>query len=191
MILHVTDVLPKSPWVGEEALLRGRHVHLACHHHDLGVLEIDSVHEPWRGYVRAWIECKEREGIEVISSEEQVVSSLHGFVGTLDNRARIRGNRGAQFIIDRKNGGAPPHTGRQIGAYALAAREMGLLGSDTAVRAVVVLKPDGTYDFTTELMPRQKIFRGYDEQAFLAYLTIAKIEIAEGLRPMPEPRKED
>jgi hypothetical protein len=182
-LIHVTSCLP---WFGPALdpiyLTRGRHVHHACHLLDAGKLDWSTVHEPWRGYVRAWETAKRETGMVVLASEVKVEDARHGYCGRLDKIVRI-GRR--CYVLDLKTGLPSPTVGPQTAAYEGALPQGP--PSTRHYRAVVQLNEDGSYKLTTEDTEGQQLFGPNDYRVFLAYLAVAQWEQAHGRSRNPGP----
>ena len=118
----------------------GTAVHLACELSDSNDLDETSVHESVKPYLDAWLKFRRETGATVLMSERQVFDPLRWFAGTLD-RVMLIGD--VKHLLDIKTGvQIPASAGPQTAAYLCA------LGDATVTRrAVVQLKPDGTYRF--------------------------------------------
>ena len=185
-MLHVTDCLPRGSFVYDPIYAeRGKHVHLACHLADSTGLDWNTVFPPWRGWVEAWEKFKAESGADILASEQPVESEAHGYCGTLDKVARM-GRR--IYVLDIKTGAPPVTIGLQTASY-LAAYD-GKLKSKSTGSAVIHLKEDGSYTFTAEDTPGQKLFHPTDFRVFLACLTVKQWEMQHGLWS-PQNREEE
>lgn len=118
----------------------GTRVHEACHYLDEDDLDEESVEADVEPYLQAWKLFKAETGAAVLASEQRVYEPLYGFAGTLDNVLLIGG---VKWLVDKKTAAeVPASAGPQTAAYQQA------LGDTTVMRrAVVRLRPDGTYRF--------------------------------------------
>lgn len=120
----------------EAAAAFGRNVHAACHLHNLGILDEDTLDAALLPYVQAWRLFLRDTGAIVVASELMVAHPRLQYCGTLDTICLIRGKR---ELVDIKSTAVMPRTvGAQTAAYA-EAYEPGIR------RRAVQLKPDGTY----------------------------------------------
>jgi hypothetical protein len=123
----------------EAAAQFGRHVHEACHLHNLGVLDWDRLDGQLEPYVRAYDKFLVESGFVVTASEERVANAVYGYAGTLDVRGLLNKR---PTLIDIKSTATLSRTvGPQTAAYekCMAVRH---------ARAALHLRPDGTYRFT-------------------------------------------
>jgi hypothetical protein len=134
-VTSLLDKLAQFAGVREEILAaareRGTAVHRACHYLDENDLDEASVAEEVVGYLRAWARFKS----EV---ERMAAHPTLRFAGTWDRVLRIGGD---EFTADIKTGEPAWPQGMQLAAYNA------LRGAQTAKRATVHLRRDGTYRF--------------------------------------------
>jgi hypothetical protein len=140
-VLEPLQMLDGIPWeVLEHARVRGQHVHEACHLHNLGGLEWDSLEDEVAGYVRGYLKFLAESSFVVLASETRVGSPKYGFCGTLDLYGLLKG----PTQIDIKTTATLPRTvGPQTAAYKQAHEET--TGQKTKRRSCLHLKADGTY----------------------------------------------
>lgn len=125
----------------EAAAQFGSHVHDACHLHNLGRLDWDSLDVSLVPYLKAYDRFLVDTGFVVQASEERVSCAIPGYAGTLDLRGRQPTARGKVHptIIDIKTTTTLPATvGPQLAAYehCVAGRYH---------RRALLLRADGTY----------------------------------------------
>jgi hypothetical protein len=90
-VLEPLQMLDGIPWeVLEHARVRGQHVHEACHLHNLGGLEWDSLEDEVAGYVRGYLKFLAESSFVMLASETRVGSPKYGFCGTLDLYGLLR-----------------------------------------------------------------------------------------------------
>lgn len=134
--LQMLDGIP--PDVLEAARIFGSNVHVACHFHNIGILDWDSLDSFLASYVRGYLKFLAESSFVVLASEERVASVKAGYAGTLDLRGILNKRRS---IIDLKSTATLPRTvGPQTAAYENAVREM--TGEKTERRFCLHLKPD-------------------------------------------------
>lgn len=163
-ILDPMQMLDGIPWdVLEAARIFGNNVHLACHYHNVGILDWDSLDDFLASYVRGYLKFLAESSFMILASEERVASVKAGYAGTLDLRGILNRRRS---IIDIKSTSALPRTvGPQTSAYENAYREM--TGEKTERRFCLHLKPDGY-----SLVPLQDGPRVNDLTYFISALNI-------------------
>lgn len=125
-------------WWSEEARNRGKAVHIACHYLDEGDLDIESVDEAHRLYVRAWERFKADARFTPKLIEHRIFHPTYGYCGTLDRTGTIEG--GATILLDIKTGLAERWHGIQLAGYANSFDKPGRFR-----RLTVLLRRDGTY----------------------------------------------
>lgn len=130
----VTEILGggKPEFISQEKWDRaadfGTAVHSATAYFDRGVLDEKSVDPGIRGYVDAWIKCREILGIEkFIEIERSVYSLPYWYAGTVD---RIFELHGKVIVCDLKTGRKYDRTGVQCAGYAMAYGELEGLYAD-------------------------------------------------------------
>ena len=145
-ILKLADVYGYVGISGDvllRAARRGQEVHGWTELLDQGaVTESDEPDPEIQGYVQAYLRFKREAGLEVIATEQVVVSEEYRYAGTLDRIARLRFLRdpSTPIVLDIKCVAlVQPSTRLQVAGYALAAGEKR--------RGSVQLKPDGKYRF--------------------------------------------
>ncbi len=122
----------------EAAAEFGRHVHEACHLHNMGRLDWSALDPALHPYVSAYDKFLIETGFVVTASEERVVNARYGFAGTLDVRGRYKRRPG---LVDIKSTAALPATvGPQTAAYEKCCE-----GSHR--RYALLLRPDGEFRF--------------------------------------------
>jgi hypothetical protein len=133
--LHSFDGVPAG--VLEAAQDRGTAVHLCCEYLDKGILDEDSIDPAIAGYVDAWRLFTAEMRPEWSHIEAQCFHQAMRYAGTVDRVGVLNGKR---YVLDIKTSVAShPVWGVQTAAYAHA------LGEQTASRATVQLRKDGTY----------------------------------------------
>jgi hypothetical protein len=168
-VINVTGVLeplvdlsriPRA--VLENARARGVFVHECCDLDDRDALDDDSVPTDLMPYVTAWREWKRRTGATIIASELRVASKTHGYAGTLDFVADIKGKL---VLGDRKVTAAiPAAVGPQTAAYAQAYLET----FGHRIRDRIVVRIDQIADKT----PSRRLTDPADWPTFMACLNI-------------------
>lgn len=138
-VLDPLNMLDGIPWdILEAARIFGSNVHVACHFHNIGILDWSSLDEYLASYVRGYLKFLAESSFVVLASEERVASVKAGYAGTLDIRGVL--NR-RKALIDIKSTSSLPRTvGPQTAAYENALREM--TGEKTERRFCLHLKPD-------------------------------------------------
>lgn len=128
---------------------RGIHVDLACDYHDAGILDPETVHAPWRGYVRAWQRFRQQHGVTVLATQGRVYHPDLDYAGTFDALCMAEDAPGELIVVDRKCSKEIHHDAYslQLAAYAmpgiLVADEQGELAPPqqaAALRWIVQLK---------------------------------------------------
>lgn len=142
-VLEPMQMLDGIPWhVLEAAREFGTNVHLACHWHNTGTLEWDSLDPLLAAYVRGYLKFLAETSFILLASEERVASERMQVAGTLDLRGIL--NR-KKAIGDIKSTATLPRTvGPQTAAYEALHTEM--TGEKHQLRFCLNLKPDG-YSF--------------------------------------------
>ena len=154
-LLSVTRVLAELGLVrqseSEHPLLRGQAVHEACKLFDEDDLDLDSLDDITRPYLKAYKRFKEDMDFEVKQSEALVWSKDYGYAGRLDRVGEMSftswcyfGNlwAAAPLILEIKTGKVQPATALQLVAYAQAH-----FGQPVR-RYAVALRDDATYRIT-------------------------------------------
>lgn len=117
----------------------GTRVHLATELDDAGTLDEQSITDDVRPYLAAWRQFKADRDPVIVMAEQRVFCEPLCFAGTLD---RVLFMGGDEWLVDIKtSAGVPVSAGPQTAAYANA------LGQPDLRRAVILLRPDGTYHF--------------------------------------------
>ena len=138
----------------------GTRVHTACEFWDDDDLDDASLDADVRPYLDAWVKFKRDTGSVVLLNEQRVMEPMLGFAGTLD---RVMTVQGRKTLLDIKTGAQiSAAAGPQTAAYFRALGDMSVQD-----RAIVRLRPDGTYRF--DLMTGAN-----DWSLFLACLAIHK-----------------
>lgn len=115
----------------------GRHVHLACHLSNLGVLDEATLDPRIAPYLAQWKACVRQARIVVTGSELMVINPRHRYAGTLDVKGFIRKK---PALFDIKTSATIPRTvGPQTAAYAEAVAP----GDRKLARYCVHLTPEG------------------------------------------------
>jgi hypothetical protein len=141
----------------------GRRVHFACQLDDEDDLDESSVEPDVAPYLEAWRRFLRESGARVVYNEMRVANMIHGYAGTLDNVLEIGG---ARWLVDKKTAIATPRAaGPQTAAYLRALAAPHVTRPDITLRAVVRLRPDGTFRFDPRNDPN-------DWSTFLACLTL-------------------
>lgn len=142
-VLRFLDNFEQIPrHVLEAAAQFGRHVHEACHLHNLGVLDWDALDTALVPYVRAYDKFLADTGFVVTASEERVVNATYGYAGTLDLRGRYR-KRPA--VVDIKSTAVlPASVGPQTAGYERCIRPR----HGAHRRYGLLLRADHTYKLT-------------------------------------------
>lgn len=138
--LNELDGIPRD--VLEAARIFGNHVHTACHWHNTGELEWDTLEGVLASYVRGYLKFLAETAFVVLASEERVASVKCGYAGTLDLRGLLPiRRRPTPVLIDIKSTATLPRTvGPQTAAYEHANHEM--TGEKIANRYCLHLGPD-------------------------------------------------
>ena len=125
----------------EEALARGRRVHIATQYDDEGELDDSTVAESDLPYLEAWRKFRAESGFTPSLIEYRSYNSTHGFAGTLDRTGWYGSNgRGADVLLDVKSGSAENWVRLQLSAYC------SFFPSPRSFRRVCVeLRKDGSY----------------------------------------------
>lgn len=128
-------------WGDEQAMLRGRRVHAACHYYDEGDLNPSTVIEPDRGYLAAWQDISQLYEIQVLAVERPVMLGSLGVACRPDLLciATINGSR-LYCIVERKSGTCPPYV-----RYQLAGQQMMCPDPFKWTRIAFELHSDGTW----------------------------------------------
>lgn len=128
-----------------EKTLIGTRVHGICDRINRGEhVDVESLQEPDKFYVQAWVSYLEESRFQVESSEKRVFSRKFGYAGTMDVKGRT--HSGLLAYLDIKTTSLMPITvGLQLAGYCAADMEMdGIVGCKPH-RICVQLLPDGTY----------------------------------------------
>lgn len=129
----------------ERAAHFGRHVHMACHLFDEGVLDLEALDPPLKPYLDGWILFRETTDSVVLHSELPVYHEALGVAGTLDKVLAWR-LTADPAVLDIKSSSVVPRSVRpQTAAY----RELYLRSHPgkrlSRNRYCCHLKGDGTY----------------------------------------------
>jgi hypothetical protein len=143
-LVSVTETLEKCGLrtdfaKSQEALERGRCVHLACQYYDQGRLDVDSVDRADIDYVRAWILFLETTNFKIKEIEMPVLSLGHGYAGTPDRIGRFP-SQPYDTMLEIKTGAVPAVAALQLAAYGNARTKGKKFG-----RVTVQLLPNGKY----------------------------------------------
>ena len=103
-------------WCTQEALDRGRAVHLACELDDKGDLDESSVDPVVMPYLVGWRKFRKELEPQILSVEEEVEHPHYGYKGRLDRRIILGAREG---IGDLKSGPPQDHHALQIALYAM------------------------------------------------------------------------
>jgi hypothetical protein len=103
-----------TPEVLEAARNFGRHVHLAVHLFNMGVLDEGELDRPLVPYLGAWKLFLLETGCVITHSEQMVHHARYGYAGTLDSRGLLSNKR---WLVDVKSGALPWTVGYQTAAY--------------------------------------------------------------------------
>ncbi len=115
----------------------------------------------WEGHVQAALRFLAAQGLQVVASEQVLVSKRHGFAGTCD----VATEAGRSLVLlDWKTGGLFPEMALQLGAYSLAIEEM--IGQPVTQGYLVALRERGCQARQVELAVAR--------EAFLAALVLWK-----------------
>lgn len=90
----------------------------------------------------AWLDWRRATGFTPTSIEQRLASP-HGFAGTIDRIGYLRGGRTA--IVDIKTGRVSAYARLQVAAYAMMARENGLLTGWPPERIIVQIGENGRW----------------------------------------------
>jgi len=146
----------------EAARERGTHVHSATHYFDEGDLDISSLDEQTRGYLKAWSRFTLDTDPEWTAIEVPIAHPVLLYAGTPDRRGDItlRGERVADCQVDIKTAvDSHPVWGVQTIAYDKAA------GKEGRRRFTCQLRADGTYRLLEWASPQ-------DWPVFMSLLTL-------------------
>ena len=143
-LVSVTETLEKCGLrtdfsKSQEALERGRCVHLACQYYDEGRLDAKSVDRADIDYVRAWIFFREQTNFKIKEIEMPVVSLGHGYAGKPDRIGRFP-RQPYDTMLEIKTGVVPAVAALQLAAYGNARTKGKKFG-----RVTVQLLPNGKY----------------------------------------------
>lgn len=164
ILAPLNDFSGISPDVLREKAKLGSAVHTATEFDDSGDLAEESVHAMVRPYLDAWRKFRAETCATVLSSEQRVFHPLHRYAGTFDCVLEIDG---LKYLTEKKATAAiPASAGPQTAAYQSALGDMSVTR-----RAVVQLKPDGTYRFRELTDPN-------DLAVFYAALTLHRFKEA-------------
>lgn len=172
-ILKLADVYGYVGISGEvllRAARRGQEVHGWTELLDEGaVTDADEPDPAIKDYVDAYLKFRRDSGMEVVSTEQVVVSDEYRYAGTLDRIAHLRFLRepSEPIVLDIKCVAlVQPSTHLQVAGYALAA--------GVKRRGSVQLKPDGTYRFAE--------YRDEDDvRDWLSCVRVAHFKLRNGL----------
>jgi len=117
---HVTAILRHAGlidvrWASSAALDRGTAVHAATEYFDQDDLDRSSLNPEVAKRLAQYERFKEELRPEILSVEEVVVNTHHGYQGRLDRRVRINGREG---VLDIKGPMVDKFHGPQLAAYA-------------------------------------------------------------------------
>lgn len=147
-LLSVTTILDLAGLVSpyckdEEARYRGSRVHEFTAADDVSPLDLRTVPQHLRGYLRAWRRFRSDVGFEPMLIEHRVDDVVNGYSGRFDRFGRCKGHTLPTLLdIKTSNSGAVPAYSRlQLTAYSLAFNPKKIF-----FRRVVVLRPDGRYN---------------------------------------------
>ena len=140
----------------------GTAVHVATELDDADDLDEGSVHELVRPYLEAWRLFRRETGATVVTSEQRVYHRVHRYAGTLD---RVLSINGVMHLTDIKtsveiHAGVGPQTAGYLAALG---------DKNITQRAVVQLKPDGTFRFNPLNDPN-------DMAVFMSLLTVHRFK---------------
>ena len=145
----------------ERARTRGSAVHALCHYLNEGDLDWSSVDPAYRGYLDAWVRCRDDRRIVPLLCEYRVASRRHRLTGTIDILCEIAGDG---WLLDYATGD-PVACGKQLqtAGYLGLATEWASEDARLAAvlkafsrwrRASIRLRADGTFQFREYLDPR-------------------------------------
>jgi hypothetical protein len=144
-VLSVTRILALADLVDystinenvlETARIRGRDVHEWLHGIEMGVLEGLQPDPRIRGYVEGYVRFRNDKRFEVTSVEQVVLNPTYMYAGMLDRTGIMDGEK---YLLDIKCvHKVMPESALQTAAYENCLDER-------HKRAVLQLKPDGTY----------------------------------------------
>jgi hypothetical protein len=117
----------------------GQHVHAACHLHNIGDLDWDSLDPRLALYVQGYLAFLEDTGFQVVHSEKRVGSVMYQYGGTLDLFGMLK--RGKSMIDLKSTAALPRIVGPQTAAYNQALYET--TGDKATRRYCLHLKPQG------------------------------------------------
>lgn len=145
-MLRVTEALAlvglvDTTHMNEDALVRGRAVHLATELADAGTLDEESVDPVVAPYLASWRRWRAASGVAVVASEVEVEHQPMGYAGRLDRVAMMPSDDRPR-ILDIKTGGSCAWHPIQTALYAMA-YALGKNGP-TPLRGAVYLKADGS-----------------------------------------------
>lgn len=80
------------PFILEAARKRGSAVHQLCHYANEGDLDESSIADEYRGYLEAWLRCKDERRIVPLLCEHRIASRRHRIAGTIDILCEIDGD---------------------------------------------------------------------------------------------------
>lgn len=162
VIASLYDFSSIPAWILDRKSAIGRAVHLATELYDDGDLDEESVDPVVRPYLDAWIRFRKETGCAVLHSERQMSDPLLRYAGTVD---RVLAFGSVRWIADIKSTVVlDPAVGVQTAGYKRLAIAEGL-ADESAKRAAVQLRPDGTYRFVPYEKPD-------DERCFLSLLNV-------------------
>jgi hypothetical protein len=92
----------------------GTHVHLACHLHNIGQLDEETLDPALRPYLADWKAFLADSHFVVTSSEERVYHAALGYAGTADVFGLWQRS---YWVLDIKSGVVPSTVGAQLAAY--------------------------------------------------------------------------
>lgn len=148
-------------WIPKEVLEEksdlGKKVHKTTELYDLGILDLDSLHETLRGYLDSWIKFRKDYGFEPEEIEKQCFHPLYKFAGRVD---RV----GKRILVDIKSGTKQKSHAIQTMGYKILFDCERAKSESIKERYAVYLKEDG---YEVEPHKNQN-----DLNVFLAALTI-------------------
>lgn len=151
VVPSTTQVLRAAGFIGRSfasdySRRRGEYVHLACHLHDRGVLDEESLDPVIAPYLQAYRSFLEATKFDVLLSEEPLVSVSHRF-GTTPDKLGIF--KGVPALVEIKTGIVQPWVALQTAAQELAVKDRFPEYRKAKLRRYALgLRPDGTYLIT-------------------------------------------
>lgn len=156
----ITQMLDRTGWIDsrwytEASSERGTVVHDLTARHDLGVLDLDTVPDQYRGWVGAYANVVSILQPEWVKIEEPAVHPHYRFGGRID---RVMKLRGAYGVLEIKSGipqrSHPIQTALQA---ILEAHDLGL-APEAIQRFALYLKPTGRFS-----LEEHKRLRDFDD----------------------------